>query len=186
MRLVLMIFAVLLVVGLAIGKFKGGGADAGKKAPSPILAALNQSYAGPLCVYEGPFPKVGREVCLQRPRRIAGRLDRRLPSSLKSRRVDGGEALHDEHTDEPRDDQSCRAQCHLRAEPLPPHLDGRRARLWRLWWHRARRDHRRRRDRERHCRRRRGRLPTRARPPRSSRQRPVGEGASRITGNKAT
>lgn len=64
MRLVLMIFAVLLVVGLAIGKFKGGGADAGKKAPSPILAALNQSYAGPLCVYEGPFPKVGREVCL--------------------------------------------------------------------------------------------------------------------------
>ena len=50
MRLVLMIFAVLLVVGLAIGKFKGGGADAGKKAPSPSLAALNQSYAGPVCV----------------------------------------------------------------------------------------------------------------------------------------
>lgn len=65
MRLVLSIFALLLVVGLVIGKFKGGGADATKKAPSPILAALNQSYGGPLCVYEGPFPKVGREVCLQ-------------------------------------------------------------------------------------------------------------------------
>jgi hypothetical protein len=58
-----MIFAVLLVVGLAIGKFKGGGADAGKGA-QPHSRGPQPELRRPLCVYEGPFPKVGREVCL--------------------------------------------------------------------------------------------------------------------------
>lgn len=87
MRLVLSIFAVLLVVGLAIGKFKGGGADAARKGPSPVLAALNQSYGGPLCVYEGPFPKVGREVCLHcSTLRDAGLVER-----VSLRQADGSE-----------------------------------------------------------------------------------------------
>ncbi len=87
MRLVLLMFAALVVVGLAIGKFKGGGADAAKKGPSPILAALNQSYGGPLCVYEGPFPKVGREVCLH----CSALADAGLVERVSLRKPDGSE-----------------------------------------------------------------------------------------------
>lgn len=61
MRLVLMIFAALLALGLLIGKLKGGGGDTTAKKPAgAIVAALNESYGGPLCVYEGRSPRSAR------------------------------------------------------------------------------------------------------------------------------
>ena len=88
MRLVLLIFAALLAVGLVIGKLKGGGGDATPRKPSgPIVAALNESYGGPLCVYEGPFPKLGPEVCLH----CSTLLDAGLVERISVPRPDGSE-----------------------------------------------------------------------------------------------
>lgn len=88
MRLVLMIFAALLALGLLIGKLKGGGGDATARKPAgAIVAALNESYGGPLCVYEGPFPKVGPEVCLH----CGTLLDAGLVERISARRPDGAE-----------------------------------------------------------------------------------------------
>lgn len=88
MRLVLLIFAALLAVGLLIGKLKGGGSDAAAKKPAgPIVAALKESYGGPLCVYEGPFPKVAPEVCLH----CSTLLDAGLVERISVPRADGAQ-----------------------------------------------------------------------------------------------
>lgn len=65
MRPVLIVLALLLAAGLLIGKLKGGSSSAApKKLSGPIVEALNETYGGPLCIHEGPFPKARRDVCL--------------------------------------------------------------------------------------------------------------------------